>query len=139
MSTKDSLQNRICARLSGNRWTALLQLLVLGFVIGCGGEASNSVLDSGVNGYHCLNCKGKFYAETKAYVVHCPSCKQTNIEQVIGYQCGSDQQVTIGSSKRSSIPCKQCGAVIAGRLMPSAAQLEEWGATRKTAAEVGGS
>lgn len=116
----------------------LMTVMVCFLGAGCGKSVSDVALDSDANGYVCRDCNSKFYTERTVFPTRCPDCKKKNIEQVVGFICEADKQITVEGRSRRSTKCKQCGAVLAGMAMPKKVDLTSWGATLKTEAEVTG-
>lgn len=120
-------------------WLGALLIGLLAFgLAGCNKPAEEAALDSDANGYACRDCKAKFFTARTVFPTHCPDCKKKNIDQVVGFVCPADKQMTVEGRSRSSAKCKQCGATVAGLGMPQKSDLTAWGATLKTAAEVTG-
>ncbi len=107
-------------------------------LVGCGKSSVDKALESDANGYLCTLCKTKFYTDREVFAGFCPQCKRPNIEQVIGMLCPADQHVTITMRGRGAVPCEQCQKPVQGMCMPGEKDFKAWGATKKTAAEVGG-
>ena len=105
---------------------------------GCGKSEVDRALDSDANGYVCLKCMAKFYTERSVFPTRCPECKKPNIEQVLGYVCEADKQVTLGPRGRGAVPCSKCAKPTSRLSIPRELDFKTWGATKKTAAEVGG-
>lgn len=118
-------------------WIAILGLVVLAFA-GCGRSKVDQALESDANGYLCPQCKTKFYTARSHFADFCPQCKNNNIQQVVGYVCAVDQQMTLGQRGRGAVACSKCGKPTSGLSIPGESDLKAWGATKKTAAEVGG-
>ncbi|MSU57515.1 MAG: hypothetical protein EXS35_04940 [Pedosphaera sp.] len=110
-------------------------VLVVGSV-GCGDKTVDDALTSDANGYLCKKCSAKFYLDRKFFPNRCPECKTPNYELVLGFVCPVDKHVTYAGKGRGSHACEQCGKVTSAILIPRAADLKAWGATKKTAAEV---
>jgi DNA-directed RNA polymerase subunit RPC12/RpoP len=115
----------------------LVALVALLFV-GCHKNEVDQALDSDANGYVCLGCKAKFYTARKVFPTRCPDCKKNNFEQVVGFVCSADKQMTLEGRSRSSAKCKRCGVTVTGLGMPQTVDLKAWGATLKTETEVTG-
>jgi len=109
----------------------------LAALAGCGDSAQKQVLETDANGFQCEACKAKFYTDADTFANHCPQCKQPNVQQVVGFVCPADQHVTVAPRSRGSVRCEKCGKPVSGLCIPKAKDLQAWGATRKTAAEVG--
>lgn len=121
------------------RWAAVLLIGFLAMSLGgCRKSAEDAALDSDANGYTCRDCKSKFYTQRTVFPTRCPDCKKKNIDQVVGFVCAADKQMTVEGRSRSSAKCKQCGATVTVLGMPQTVDLKAWGATLRTEAEVTG-
>src|SRR6059036_1091369 len=73
------------------RWSAHLVLsgllLVTGVFGGCKQRRIDQALESDANGYLCQVCKAKFYTDRAVFANVCPSCKSTQLAQVVGFVC----------------------------------------------------
>lgn len=105
---------------------------------GCKDQQVEQALDSDANGFLCLKCSAKFFTERRVFPSHCPQCKQPDVDQVIAFSCPADKHLTLGARARGSRRCEKCGGATSGMAIPKEADLKAWGATLKTAAEVGG-
>jgi hypothetical protein len=94
-------------------------------------------LESDANGYVCTKCSAKFYTARDVFAAYCPQCKQPDIEQAIGFSCPVDKHVTVAARNRGAHRCEKCGGPTSGVSIPGEAELKAWGATKRTAAEVG--
>lgn len=112
----------------------LTALVVLG---ACGPRSDEAALDSDANGFVCLDCQSKFYTDRTVFPNHCPACQKPQVEMVVGFQCPADSQVTYGPRGRGFVACEKCGKVTNALIIPRLAQLKEWGAVHKSAADVG--
>jgi TPP-dependent trihydroxycyclohexane-1,2-dione (THcHDO) dehydratase len=101
-------------------------------------DPSVAALESDVNGYVCPDCKSKFYTDRKVFPTRCPDCKKQNIQEAIGYVCSADKQMTIEGRNVRSVKCRQCAAALNQIYMPQKVDLNAWGATLKTEAQVTG-
>lgn len=119
-----------------------VSILVAGFVAavlaGCGKSQVDQALDSDANGYLCLKCQAKFYTNRRVFPTRCPACKQPNIEQVMGFVCDADKQMTLGPRGRGALPCEKCGKPASALALPRERDLKAWGAALKSEAEVTG-
>ena len=115
----------------------MLCWLLLGLV-GCGKSQINKGLESDANGYLCLSCKAKFYTARDVFAGHCPQCQAPNVQLVVGVVCPADNHVTLFARGRGSGVCEECGKPVQAIFIPGEKELKAWGATKKTAAEVGG-
>jgi DNA-directed RNA polymerase subunit RPC12/RpoP len=105
----------------------------------CSPEADvDAALDSDANGYVCMGCGAKFYTDRIVFASRCAGCSKPNIEQAVAFICETDRQVNIGPRTSRAMRCQQCGRPATGLGIPRRADLEKWGAPKKSAAEVGG-
>ena len=74
----------------------------------------------------------------KRRLTSCPQCKKPNIEQVMGFVCDADKQMTLGPRGRGGVACSKCGKTTMALALPGASDLKSWGAVKKTEAEVTG-
>ena len=107
-------------------------------VAGCGKSQVDEALTSDANGYRCLNCKAKFYTAREVFATQCPECKKPGVEMVWGFICPDDKQVTMSPRGKGSSACSKCGKVTSSLMIPREADFKAWGATKRSAAEVGG-
>jgi hypothetical protein len=112
-------------------------LLVLLLFPACRQSSVDQALDSDANGYYCAACDTEFYTAREVFANHCPKCKQTSLQQVLGHVCSADKHVTLAPRGRARVNCEQCGKPTASLSIPRAKDLETWGAAKKSAAEVG--
>jgi hypothetical protein len=115
-----------------------LLLCLLLIVPACGKRQIEKALDSDANGYACLDCGAKFYTDREVFATFCPQCKKKTVQQVLGFVCPVDKQVTIDARGRGARGCEKCGKPTSAVSIPTETQLKAWGAAKKTAAEVGG-
>jgi hypothetical protein len=128
-------------------WLEKFRLAAIGLVLlggmglgnGCKESSSEQALDSDANGYQCMACNAKFYTDRSVFAAACPECRKPNIEQAMGFVCEQDSAVTVAPRGGRSVKCRQCQAGTTGMSIPRQADLETWGASKRTAAEVGGS
>lgn len=118
--------------------TILFAAALLLFTAGCKDDKIEKALESDANGYVCQKCTAKFYTSRDIFPAHCPQCRKPDIEQAIGFACPADQHVTVAARSRGARRCEKCGGPTSGISIPREADLKAWGATKKTAAEVGG-
>jgi hypothetical protein len=116
--------------------SAAVAMLVV--AAGCKDSKLEKALESDANGYVCQQCSAKFYTAREVFAGHCPQCKKPDIEQAIGFSCPADKHVTVAARSRGARRCEKCGGPTSGISIPGEAELKAWGATKKTAAEVGG-
>lgn len=116
----------------------LSALWLVAVFAGCGKNQVDQALDSDANGYVCLKCQAKFYTERTVFPTRCPDCRKPNIEQVLGYVCEADKQVTLGPRGRGALACGKCGKATMALSLPRKSDLKAWGAAKKTEAEVTG-
>lgn len=105
---------------------------------GCGPNSAEKALDSDANGYVCTACDGKFYTDREVFATRCPACGKRNVEQVLGFVCAEDKEVTMGTRGRGAMACQKCGRGTTAITIPREADLQAWGADKRSAAEVGG-
>jgi hypothetical protein len=125
--------------VAARRSLALLLFAALGVLCGCGKSSVNQALESDANGYLCRGCKTKFYVDREIFADFCPNCKSPGIDQVVGFVCAADSHTTVGPRGRGSMRCEKCGQATSGLSIPRAAELQAWGAAKKTRKEVCGS
>jgi hypothetical protein len=116
---------------------AVVVVLLVTLLAGCGTREGDAALDSDANGFLCLDCKAKFYTDRTVFANHCPSCQKPNIEMVVGFVCPGDGEVTYAPRGKGAMACAKCGKVTRGLAIPREAELKAWGAAHKTASEVG--
>lgn len=114
---------------------ALLALLLVW--VGCSRDTVDAALDSDANGYVCLKCQAKFYTAREVFPGHCPGCRDPKPEMVLGYVCADDGTVTLAPRGKGSAACSKCGKTVTAISLPRESDLQGWGASRKTAKEVG--
>jgi DNA-directed RNA polymerase subunit RPC12/RpoP len=119
--------------------TALAMIVFLAglFGTGCGKNEIDRALDSDANGYLCRICKARFYTSREVFANVCPACKTTQIIQVVGFVCPDDHYVSIGPRGTGTIVCEKCNKPTSGLSIPREAELKQWGAAKKSRAEVG--
>ncbi len=132
---KTESSGRAVMRIMKMTWLGVL--LVAGLLAGCGKSRVDQALDSDANGYNCPDCRTKFYTEREVFANHCPQCKQPRIQQVLGFVCPADQHVSVAPRGRGALACEQCGKPTQGVSIPREKDLKAWGASKRTAAEVG--
>ena len=118
-------------RLSGLAF--LLAALTL--AAGCG-KPQKAPVAGGVTGYICPTCKTKFYVEEGVVADLCPRCKGTAVQPIVGYVCATDGHVTLNIRRSRLLPCEQCGVQTTSVRRPTAAELEAFGAAKKSKAEI---
>lgn len=127
---------------AGERRKLVTAFVCLGMLVtlswGCGPRGGDeAALDSDANGYVCLECNAKFYTDRKIFPNHCPTCKKANVEMVLGYVCTTDQQVQYGPRGKGGMKCPACGKTTTSIAIPRQAELQAWGATQSSGADVG--
>jgi hypothetical protein len=138
MKVKAPLEHRRPMR-THDHFSVLLATAALAVLLaGCGGNSADKALDSNANGYVCTACDGKFYTDRDVFATRCPSCRKRNVEQVLGFVCSHDKEVTIATRGRGAVACQKCGRGTSAIVIPREADLQAWGADKRTAAEVGG-
>lgn len=118
-------------------WAQFALLAALALMIGCGKQQKQSTAGE-VAGYVCSACKAKFYVERAIVADSCPQCKGTGIQLIVGYVCAADGHLTLNTRHSKPLPCEQCGVQTSSVRQPTVAELEAWGAVRKSRAEVSG-
>ena len=114
----------------------LTLLFVLISIVGCG--KGTKTLDAQYNAYVCGKCQVKFYTDGNVYANVCPQCKDgSQLQEQIAYVCPSDKTVTISARSVAEATCKQCGNLVTATTYPSEAALKAWGASHKSASDVG--
>lgn len=113
-------------------------LAAVALVSGCKDKQLEAALESDANGFVCGKCATKFYTDRKLFPDYCPQCKQSDIQQVMGFACPVDKHATLASRNRGARRCEKCGGATSGISIPTEAELKAWGAVKKTKAEVGG-
>jgi hypothetical protein len=108
----------------------LAVILIAVCLIGCGKSKQSAA--SVANGYVCTKCQLKFYTDDDVNVELCPACK-SYISPVVGYVC-ADKHLTVGS--RSQRRCETCQQPVSDTRAPTIAELQAWGAVKKTKQEV---
>lgn len=106
--------------------------------VGCKEAKVDAALESDANGYACVSCMTKFYTARDVFATKCPRCGKPSVEQVLGFVCPQDQQVTINVRGQGFARCEKCGKSTSSVSIPSESALKTWGAAKKTGAEVGG-
>ena len=124
--------------LVSGRWTAVLWCAALVVLGGCGKASVDQALESDANGYLCRSCKTKFFVDREIFADFCPNCKSLGVDQVVGFVCPTDAHTTVGPRGRGSMRCEKCGQPTSGLSIPKAAELQAWGAAKKTRKEVCG-
>jgi DNA-directed RNA polymerase subunit RPC12/RpoP len=119
------------------KWFALAALLFLAAIVmtGCG-KPGWEAIDSNANGFICQKCGAKFYTDRAVFAEFCPNCKDANIRPVMGYVCDKCQHLTLSTATHGSTTCEKCQATVSGSKLPTAKEFVEWGAVKKTKAEV---
>jgi DNA-directed RNA polymerase subunit RPC12/RpoP len=116
-------------------WAQVVLLAALALAVGCGKPQEQSAAGE-VTGYVCTTCKAKFQVEQAVVADFCPQCKGTDLQPVIGYVCATDGHLTLNTRRSKPIPCEQCGVQTSSIRQPTAAELEAWGAAKKSRTEV---
>lgn len=109
-----------------------LNLLLL---TGCKKSEAEEASKSDVNGFLCTSCNEKFYTSARVYPSYCPKCKKTDVVEVVGYIL-TDGTVSIGPRDfKGGDPnmAKATGSI----KLPRENDLKAWGATKRSAQEVG--
>jgi hypothetical protein len=116
-------------------WAQLVLLAALTLMTGCGKQQKPSAAGE-VAGYICSACKAKFYVEQAVAADFCPQCKGASLQPIVGYLCATDGHLTLDTRRSKLLPCEQCGAQTSSVRQPTAAELEAFGAAKKSRAEV---
>jgi hypothetical protein len=111
---------------------ALFGILVFA---GCEPGPKNYSVD--FNAYACSGCNGRFYTPGTVHAQQCPSCESYAIEDAVAYVCPADNTRTMSVRSGEGGICKQCRRRVSASSFPTEAELTEWGAVKKTKAEVG--
>lgn len=117
---------------------AVTALLLTALLSGCGKSEINQALDSDANGFVCQACKAKFYTGRKLFADFCPSCKNGDVRQVVGFVCSHDGHVTLAPRGSGFLACEKCGKSTSALSIPREKELQAWGAAKKGAGEVSG-
>ena len=117
------------------RLFTLFALLVFGS--GCKKNSIEQALESDANGYLCRGCNARFYTDRAVFANSCPNCKSMDLVQVIGFVCPADGYVTVAPRGVGSLHCGKCGQTTSGLSIPREVDFKNWGAAKKTRAEVG--
>ncbi len=117
--------------------TSILVAALLLAVAGCSKSDKAMGLESDANGYVCMTCQTKFYTSRDVFAFKCPQCGQGGPQEAMALKCPADQHVTIYPRVRRASACEKCGKPIEAGFIPGEADLKAWGATKKTAKEVG--
>jgi len=100
------------------------------------GGAAHQASTSDANGYFCTKCQAKFYVNDDVFADKCPSCGAMEVVEVMGFVCGGCNAVTLAPKGPEAIQCAKCGARAASKKLPRENELIEWGAVKKSAADV---
>jgi len=117
---------------------AALLCLVVG-VTGPGcrkGGTAQQASTSDANGYVCAKCQTKFYVPDDVFADKCPSCGAMEVVEVIGFVCDSCGNLNLAPKGPEAVPCAKCGARAGSKKLPRADELADWGAVKKSAADV---
>jgi DNA-directed RNA polymerase subunit RPC12/RpoP len=102
---------------------------------GCG-NAVDDALESDARGYLCESCTNRFQTDANVFADVCPRCGSVELLEVVGYVCPADNEATLAPRGKFVPPCRVCGQRTAGLRLPTAKDLEAWGAARQSRAEV---
>jgi hypothetical protein len=108
-------------------------LVALLLVSGCGKDVAEQASDSDANGYLCLKCNARLYAERSVFLgPTCPKCSQPALTEVVSYLCPADNHLTIRSRSddRAGAACESCRKPVNGMRLPRENELKSWGATK---------
>lgn len=119
------------------KWAIPSALALTLLLSGCAKSSIDRALESDANGYVCGSCTARFYTARDIFPIHCPQCKQQDIQQVVGYVCAEDKHVSLSPRGRAGMPCDKCGKPTSGLCLPHETYLKAWGAAKKTGPEVG--
>lgn len=111
--------------------------MALAVFLGCSKTVSESSSQSDANGFLCSACGEKFYTSVKVFPAHCPKCQKPDLVEVVGY-VASDGQAILAPRGQQVLDPKTKKALRDIKL-PREKELTAWGATKRTAKEVGDS
>ena len=123
-------------RSSGPRFVLLVGFAAVGLLLGgCKKDVAKEASDSDANGYVCLKCEAKLYADRSVFLgPKCPKCQQDSLVEVVGYVCPKDSHLTIRArqgDRRGAPVCEACQEPLAGGMrLPREKDLKAWGATK---------
>ncbi len=109
-----------------------LSLLVLN---GCKKSEAEDASTSDVNGFLCTSCNEKFYTSARVFPSFCPKCKKTDVVEVVGY-IAADGKVMV-APRDLKVGDPKMPKATSKIKMPRENELKAWGATKRTAEEVG--
>lgn len=110
--------------------------LALGVLLtGCSEQKVAEAWESDANGFQCDQCSLKFYTDKDIFASKCPGCSNGTPFSAVGYVCDKDKHTTIFRKGRAAI-CEQCKGSVSAMKKPSAAELQAWGAVKKSQNEV---
>lgn len=104
------------------------------FLASCGKKAANTAA-SEPSGYVCSRCNLKFYTGSEVLAEYCPACKEPDIRPIVAFICEHDGYCTL-TPKAKVIACEKCRNMTVNRRAPRETELQAWGATKKSKAEV---
>jgi DNA-directed RNA polymerase subunit RPC12/RpoP len=107
--------------------------------VAAGCSKVDQALESDARGYLCGACTNRFSTPENVFADQCPRCKSGDLLEVLGYVCRHDQHVTLGPRSKGAIECGQCGRPVSSIKLPTAAELQAWGANRQSKSEVSSS
>jgi DNA-directed RNA polymerase subunit RPC12/RpoP len=103
---------------------------------GCGPGEIDRALESDARGYLCSQCTNRFRTDASVFADACPRCGAIELLEVVGHVCPGDGTTTLAPRGKFAVPCRQCGGATAGLRLPTAQDLETWGANPQSRAEV---
>lgn len=114
--------------------TAFLSLNLL-LVTGCKKSEAEESSKSDVNGFLCTSCNEKFYTSARVFPSYCPKCKKPDVVEVVGYIMADGTVIVAPRDLKVGGPDmpKSTGSI----KMPRENELKAWGASRRSAGEVG--
>lgn len=115
---------------------AALTLALTLALVGCGRSAVDAALEPEARGYLCSACTNRFRTDAEVFADACPRCGSVELLEVVGLVCPKDGTATLAPRGRFAVPCRQCGGPTSGLRLPTAADLDAWGAPLRTRADV---
>lgn len=103
---------------------------------GCGRSDVDRALESDARGYLCGQCTHRFRTEPDVFADACPHCGALDLLEVVGHVCPKDGATTLAPRGKFAVPCRQCGGATSGLRLPSAQDLEAWGARSQSRTDV---
>lgn len=100
------------------------------------GERGMDALEADARGYLCDTCTNRFRTDASVFADRCPRCGSLELLEVVGYVCPTDDLTILGPRGKSGVICFKCGNGTKGIRLPSAGDLEAWGASYHSRAAV---